>query len=114
VGLWALLAVPARHLAGNVGVEGLSYAALLCVVPGLLTIALVFGATGPATPTSTRAMLAMAGMLLRMFVVLGGVLVIHAYRPDLKAREFFVWLVVFYAATLAAETYLVLRPAPSA
>jgi hypothetical protein len=54
------------------------------------------------------------GTGLRLFVVTAGALAIALWRPDLRVREFFVWLVVFYLVGLVAETRLLLAGRASA
>ncbi|MEO1998993.1 MAG: hypothetical protein ABGZ17_27415 [Planctomycetaceae bacterium] len=91
--------------------EGLSYAALLCLIPGWLLVWLsrMLGSRGQQAP-----MLAMAGSVFRMLFVLFGTLVVQAARKQLGLREFLVWLIVLYLATLLVETLLVLAPATAA
>lgn len=106
LGLWALLLYPAFSLGASAGIEGLSYAALLCLAPGYLVfvLAALYSATG--TPL---AFVMLAGTGLRMLSVLLGIFVIQGARPDLGFREFTVWALVFYMAMLLAETTLALR-----
>lgn len=113
VGLWSLLALPAHRLAGAPGLEGLTYAALLCFAPGVVTTVLA-AVLSNSSASSLRLVLFLSGMLFRMFVVLGGALAVRVYRPDLTVREFYAWLLVFYLATMAAETFLILKPSRSA
>ena len=103
--LWALLAGPAYFLAQRDGLEGLTYAAILCLTPGLVVMAVA----SRVRDTSQQAMVAiLGGMLLRLVFVLVGVMVIQSSRPYLKLREFIIWLLVFYMATMAIETRMVL------
>jgi len=108
--VWLLLVAPAWALAGLLGLEGLSYAALICLVPGwlvfLMTAAYGFG-------TSQGAVVVLSGTGVRMAFVLGGALTFRALRPDFGFREFYVWLVVFYLTTLLLETMLTLRHRPA-
>jgi hypothetical protein len=107
VGLWIALAGPAVAVAGPGALEGLTYAALLCLVPGWLVYAL---AAGPAAPHSNRHVFAvLAGTLVRLFVVLGGALVIRAARPQVGLHEFLAYLAIFYVAALVLETRTLLR-----
>lgn len=104
--LWALLAGPAWLLAGIDGIEGLTYAALLCLAPGWVVFLLIalYGTAG-----TQAAMVALGGTTLRLVFVLVGMLVVLSARPHLGFREFIVWLIVFYMATLLTETLLVVR-----
>jgi len=106
--LWLLLLFPAWWLAGLEALEGLSYAALLCLIPGWLVIWLskLMGSSGQQAP-----MLAMAGSVFRMLFVLLGTIVVQSLRSQLGLREFLVWLIVLYLATLLIETLLILAPA---
>jgi hypothetical protein len=106
-GMWLALAGPTVAVAGPDALEGLTYAALLCLVPGWLVYAL---AVGPAAPHSNRHVFAvLAGTLVRLFVVLGGVLVIRAARPQIGLREFLGYLAIFYVVALIVETRTLLR-----
>jgi phosphoglycerol transferase MdoB-like AlkP superfamily enzyme len=103
--LWALLAGPAYWLAGTLGLEGLTYSALLCVVPGcLLFLAIPFFEFA-----QNKAYAFLVGSGLRMFVVLVSTLVLHEIRADLGLKEFLSWLVVFYSVTLLVETLLIVK-----
>lgn len=105
VGLWLLLGPPAYMLSGAAGLEGLSYAALLCLLPGLLVFALGAGYGAAAQ----QWVVGLVGMLVRMVFALGGLILIHAVRADLGIREFIVWVVVFYLVSLFVETQLLVR-----
>lgn len=104
--LWVLLVGPAWALAGADGVEGLSYAALLCTIPGCLIFlaTLMPGAGGKQSPW-----VFLGGMSLRLVFVLVGTLIINSVRPGLGLREFLVWLGVYYMVTLAVETFIAVR-----
>jgi hypothetical protein len=104
VALWAILAGPAYFLAQYDGIEGLTYAALLCLTPGLIVMAIA----SRVREAGQQAMVAiLGGMLLRLVFVLVGVVTIQTSRPHLKLREFIIWLLVFYMATIAIETRMV-------
>ena len=102
--LWALSALPAWSLAGTAGLEGLTYALLLCLIPGL--IALAFVRAGDSANGAFTALL--VGMGLRMATVLGGTLVLKQIRPDLGPSAFHVWVIVGYLVMLAVETRMLL------
>lgn len=105
VALWGLLAGPAYWLAGSLGLEGLTYSALLCVVPGcVLFLAIPFFGFA-----QNKAYAFLVGSGLRMFVVLVATLVLHEIRADLGLKEFLSWLVVFYSVTLLVETLLIVK-----
>ena len=105
VALWVLLAGPAYWLSGLLGLEGLTYAALLCVVPGCLLFCVI-----PFFDfAQNKAFAFLAGSGLRMFVVLVATLILHEVRADLGLKEFLSWLVVFYSVTLLVETLLIVK-----
>jgi hypothetical protein len=105
IGLWLLLAGPAYLLAGTRGIEGLAYAAALCVPVGCVVIFVAGRWSSSNAPLAAL----LLGMLARMGVVLGGVLVLREFRPDLRLVEFAIWVILFYIVTLAAETLLLLK-----
>jgi len=109
VGLWAAMLFPANLVAGSLGIEGLTIAALLCLVPGCLVFIIAAFFTSTGTPL---AFVVLAGTGLRMLTVLVGVLVLQSLRPELGMREFTVWAVLFYLAMLLTETLLIVRSAP--
>lgn len=104
--LWVLLLAPAWATAGIDGFEGLSYAALLCLIPGWLVF-FVGARYGVASRHS--AMLVLAATPFRIVFVLLGTLSILYLRHNLRLSEFVVWVIVFYLATLLLETLFVLR-----
>ena len=106
---WATAAVPAWWLGGRAGLEGLTVAAVLCLLPGFLVFLFVSRMVASENQLS---IVVLGGAGLRMLFVLAGMLAVQSLRPDLGFREFVVWLLVFYLAMLATETVLVLkRPA---
>lgn len=103
--LWLVLARPAWLLGGPAGLEGVTYAAVLCLLPGWL----VFFIASRYRVATARAMAILAGTVFRLLFVLIGVLVLTAVREGLGFREFLVWLIVFYLTTLCIETWLIVR-----
>jgi hypothetical protein len=98
--------LPAWWLAGADGLEGLSYAALLCLVPGVL----VFCLSARYRVAEIEFMVVvLGGMFLRLVFVLGGMFAVQGLRPGLGFRAFVLWLLVFYMTALLVETLLVLR-----
>jgi hypothetical protein len=103
--LWVVLAGPAYGLAGTLGLEGLTYSALLCWLPGCgLFFVIPFFEFA-----KNKAYAFLAGSSLRMFVVLVATLFLHEIRADLGVKEFLSWLVVFYSVTLLVETLLIVK-----
>jgi hypothetical protein len=104
--LWVLLAGPAFMTAGAAGLEGLSYAAALCLIPGWL----VFLIASRYSDAGTRsAIVALGGTAMRMIFVLLGALILKDLRPHLGFHEFVVWLLAFYLAMLVVETLMAVR-----
>lgn len=106
--LWLVLAGPVFWWQGAAGLEGLSYAALLCLLPGCLVFLLTATFALPDRP-ATQVMLPLVGTVLRLVAVVGGVLGTRALRPELGFGGFLLWVIVFYFATLAAETRILLK-----
>lgn len=105
-GVWLAMLLPAWWLAGADGLEGLSYAALLCLVPGVL----VFCLSARYRVAEIEFMVVvLGGMFLRLVFVLGGMFAVQGLRPGLGFRAFVLWLLVFYMTALLVETLLVLR-----
>ena len=103
--LWVVLAGPAYAVAGLLGLEGLTYSALMCVLPGCF----LFFAIPHFEFAQNKAYAFLAGSGLRMFVVLVATLLLHEVRADLGLKEFLSWLVVFYSVTLLVETLLIVK-----
>lgn len=106
---WLLLAGPAYLTTGLLGVEGLTYACLVCLAPGLMVIALSHRPRLADHPLAAPVI----GFSLRIFVVVLAVLAICLARPDLRITTFLVWVVPFYLVGLVVETWLALRQRPS-
>ena len=102
---WLVLTGPAWLLAGPLGLQGLSIAAVLCVVPGFVVLFISARGQTSANPAS----LVLLSTTMRLLVVLFGVLVVQKVRPDLQFWQFLVWIIVFYLATLLLETFVVLK-----
>lgn len=100
-----LLAWPAWWLAGPAGLAGMTIAALLCMVPGWL----VFFLVPRYRVGNSQVSQVLLGTTLRMVFVVFGTLVVQNVRPGWQFREFLVWVIVFYLATLAAETALLMK-----
>ena len=103
--LWLVLVGPAYGLAGRLGLEGLTYAALICWLPGCL----LFFAIPFFEFAKNKAYAFLAGSGVRMFVVLVATLVMQEYRADLGLKEFLSWLIAFYSVTLLVETLLIVK-----
>jgi hypothetical protein len=99
-GLWLAAAGPALFVAGVPAIEGLTYAVLLCALPGF--VSLLIAERGRDRDRAFAGMLVGTG--LRMAAVLTATLLLRAWRPDLGPLQFHIWLIVAYLATLAIET----------
>lgn len=99
-----ILAGPAYYLAGTTGLLSVLASVGVCLFPGLAVVLLVaFG----VIRNPLHSMLFATG--LRMLVVLAVVLVVKSQSPDLRFRDFYVWVVLVYLAALAAETLFISR-----
>ena len=103
--LWVVLAGPAFGLAGTLGLEGLTYAALMCWLPGCA----LFFVIPFFDFAQNRAFAFLAGSGLRMFVVLVATVLLQEFRADLGLKQFLGWLVAFYSVTLLVETLLIVK-----
>lgn len=104
--LWGVLSFPAYKIAGQRGLEGVTYAGLLCLIPGCLSLLLAGVFLNSGSPGSQGVLLS-TGLRL-MTVGLAAVFMLSA-RPDLRFWQFHVWLVLFYCASLALETCFILK-----
>jgi hypothetical protein len=105
--LWGLLAIPASLLGGANALWLSGVAALLCLVPATAT--LVWAAATPARRPGDLLVLVVGGMGLRMTFVLGAGLVLYMLVPALHQTALWVWVLVFYLATLGLEAMLLAR-----
>lgn len=103
--VWIVLAVPIVIYTSRVGLEGLSWAVILCLVPGCLVVGLQ--RIVPSMSAAPHAV--MLATVVRMLFVTGGVVLLRAIRPELLTMEFAACLVISYLAALAAESYYLLR-----
>ena len=97
----------AYGVSGLLGLEGLAYSLILCLIPGLLTVF----AGELLKHHNLSAYIVLVGGGFRMLFVLLGMFAVSALRPDLGFRQFTVWLIASYLVALALETALVL-PSP--
>ncbi|MGD9854042.1 MAG: hypothetical protein AB7U20_03740 [Planctomycetaceae bacterium] len=102
--LWGVLAGPAYLVAGASAVVGLTAAVLVCLLPGLVVLALQAGPLGSQQPFAGLIL----GMGLRMAVVLTSVLLVRQSLPDLPMTVYVAWLVPAYLAALTVETRIAL------
>ena len=113
---WLLLMFVGHFLLGLRCLEGISLAALICWLPGLIVCRL-HGRLGKKScqdaserPSgSGEVSFFLLGMGLRVVVVSLGAMQVLSSRPQLPRMEFLVWLLVFYLITLFVETRLLLQ-----
>ncbi|MFN0196141.1 MAG: hypothetical protein ACKVT0_05305 [Planctomycetaceae bacterium] len=104
--LWAVLYYPADRFAGSRGVEGLTYAGLLCLIPGLVALILSGGILNAGANAGQGALIS-TGM--RLMTVGLAAIFMQSARPDLRFWQFHVWLILFYLASLIFETCFILK-----
>jgi len=113
VSAWAVIAGPAA-LISNEGPTVTVPAALVCLVPNLLALAVAGLVRGRSQLTQTGVLL--GSFLVRPLVALGlGVAAYYGY-PPLQGRgvSLLVWGAVFYLILLGAESYVVSRQVANA
>ncbi len=101
---WLIASYPAWRFAGFLGLQLSGAAALLCLVPAVVTF--LWGLKAIAGSPADRLRHAVLGMLLRMTVVFGGGMVLYFGVPDFDRPAFWLWTAGFYLGTLALETVL--------
>lgn len=100
---WLLLVGPAFGWQGVLGVEGLSWAVAICLLPGLLVVTRI-ARVGERSPFAGLAV----GMGLRLAVAVASAFVVWYLCPDLGGAALIVWLVPCYLVALAVETRMLL------
>jgi hypothetical protein len=101
---WALCAGPAYWMAGQSGLLGSAVAAGLCLVPGLLVLAMAGRLKGP---TGT-VVLTVGSSIVRLLFVAGVGSVLYFSLEQFTFHTLVIWLIAFYLLTLALETGLLL------
>jgi hypothetical protein len=111
IGLWLLAIYPARQVWGDVAFTASAAAVSLCLVPGLLTLAL---AESPLAAAPSRRLTFLAlGSVIRMAVAgIGALFLIENVSAFREGYCFFVFMLLFYLATLGLEVALVLTSGP--
>jgi len=101
---WALAFWPAQMMGGAETIVWMSVAAVTCLVPGWVVLALSFLAVFPND---------LSAMLVQSMTRLGSVavvaVVIRKQWPHLGIADFFGWLIGFYLLALLAEVLLLRR-----
>lgn len=107
--LWAVVVYPASRLLGPEALVQSLAAMLLCLVPAVATMAFALRAFNRSGEEQLLAVLGGTGV--RMAVVLGLGWLGFTLVPELHANAFWIWLIVFYLATLGLEMTLLVRGA---
>lgn len=105
ISMWVVCSGPAYWLRGSLALEGLAYAGVLCLIPGLFVVYVTSRFSGGGSP-STGVLL---GTGLRMAFVLIGMVIIRNLRPEMGHYEFQLWLVLDYLAFLVVETVIIVK-----
>ena len=108
---WMLVSYPAWRYDRELGLLMSGSAALLCLIPAVVTF--LWGLKAMTGSPSDRLRHAVFGMMLRMVVVLGGGMALYFGVPNFERPRFWLWVAGFYLGALALETVL-LNYAPQA
>lgn len=103
---WLLMLGPAAFFFGVVGIQSLTFAALVCLVPGLL----VFCVLGILPVADMQSWVMIAGGPIRIGCAIGGAWIALSLA-GWPITQFLLWLGLFYAATLVIEVWLLMPPA---
>ena len=105
---WILAFWPARFMSGDYGIMWMSVAAVTCLIPGWIVLALSFLSVFAND---------LSAMVVQSMVRLGSValvaVLVRKQRPELGFADFFGWLVGFYLLALLTEVLLLRRSAES-
>jgi hypothetical protein len=105
--LWVLVSYPAYLLGGDDGLLFSAVAACLCVLPTagtLLWCDLVVGGS-----PEQQLMAVFGSTAIRIVFVISMALVLFQTLERFHASSFWLWIIVFYLATLTLEMILVVR-----
>ncbi|MFK7777540.1 MAG: hypothetical protein QM501_05405 [Gimesia sp.] len=105
IGLFFILCIPAYLFVGMQAIEGLAYANMLCLAPGLFIFLITGFLFRDAEPMAVMAI----STLVRLMIIGVGTLVILKLRTDFGLPEFLIWLLICYFASLLVETLLIIR-----
>ncbi|QDT97398.1 hypothetical protein [Gimesia aquarii] len=105
IGLFVLLCLPAYLSIGTKAVEGLAYATILCLIPGIIVLLISGLFFREAAPVAVMAI----STLVRLMIVGIGTVLILNLRSDFGLPEFLIWLLICYFASLLVETLLIIR-----
>jgi hypothetical protein len=109
---WLLTALPARHLGGgDLAVVYGGTAALLCLVPAVVTLA--WAGWAFRRDAQQQLTMVLGGTGVRLFGVLLVAFLLTQYVPLYQQGGFWTWLLVNYLFVLALEMGLVLTARPA-
>ena len=105
-GLWIVTVVPAHYWFGISGVQATVVSAVSCLAGGWLTFWFATRFTQPRV----QALAVLFGTGIRgLFALVGGL--VMQFLLHIGSDNYLIWLALFYLATLALETALVMKPA---
>ena len=104
--LWLLATGPAWHYFGNPGIQAATISAVCCLFAGIVTFRFARG-----RQPRMDAFAVLWGTAFRGVFALLGVFVMQV-PLSIAAENYLIWLGLFYLASLALETALLLRPEP--
>lgn len=108
VAFWALVAVPARHLGGDVSALHGAVAVALCLVPAVIT--LLWAGWAAQSDPNMLLLVALGSSGARMFLVACAVGGLYLWAPLFKGEDgFLFWSVGAYLFLLAVEVWALLR-----
>jgi hypothetical protein len=110
VAFWGLLTYPSRLVwPDDPTFAWNTAAALLCLVPGALTLAWTTWAYRGQAPQQLVAVL--GSTMVRMAVVVAGGMVLFLSVKEFEYQRFWMFVIVYYLFTLALEMVLIVRGA---
>ena len=112
VGFWLLSMLPALFLGDHQTLVHSATAGLMCLMPILATQ--LWYLRTRRQPGARLSIVVLAGTGLRMFVVLAGGLVLSLSFDYFRTQNFWIWILMFYLATLALDVSLLYRKLPEA
>ncbi len=105
ISLFLVLCLPAYFSVGSKAVEGLAYATILCLTPGIILFLISGFLIRGVAPVATMTI----SILTRLMIVGIGTIALLNSRPDFRFPEFLIWLLICYFVSLLVETLLIIR-----
>jgi hypothetical protein len=110
--VWGVAVYPAWLQWGDSAVVYSSVAAILCLLPTVLTM--LWASWAYRQTPEQQLVMVLGGTGVRMGLVLGLGLILNTFVPYFQQQLFWIWLLVFYLLTLALEMVLVVKGQPAA